>query len=325
MATLPVTVYKWDDDNAPVIANGNTSEIINVLKKCLVEGYGDKQPLGWSIALEELANNKIAFRNDTTHGSGSFVVFKGRNTIDDDQGVEFQGCMSMTSFDDLFLEGNPQGFRVKTNYGNHNCDKWIVIGTEIGFYFIADQLGEYFHLGALYNCCFYVGDIISSQTNDLGRFIAIASAILNSAGYAADNSSSGWGISLSYLQNASQSEIKPFAIPQTNGVQLTQFELNKAQGVSNSYTGGNTNILHSVALLTDEAIQDSEGEGSRFSYLTPWFRGTLPGFFMAERNFSKEMLWPALLKFNNTEYLLLKNGRASYRSNTLINMDEWHV
>ena len=62
-----VTVYRWDDPGAPQIVDGRPSEFINVFKKCLVEGYGDKQPLGWQVQLEE-AINKISFINDVTAG-----------------------------------------------------------------------------------------------------------------------------------------------------------------------------------------------------------------------------------------------------------------
>ncbi len=326
MATLPVTVYRWDDANAPVIANGLTSEIIECLKKCLVEGYGDKQPLGWTIAFEELAANKIAFRNNTDQGgSGSFVVFKGRNQADDDQGVEFQPCLSMTSFDDLFLAGNKQGFRLKTNYGTYNADKWIIIGTAIGFYFIADQLGEYYHVGSLYNCCMYVGDIASSQHNDIGRFIGMSSPIHNNAGYAGDTDN-GWGSSLSYLQHSGPNiGIKPFDIAQTNGVQTVKYKITQAKSVAAIDQSSLTNILHPVSLLTEEDEIDNEGNTPFNSYLAPWFRGYLPGFFMAARNFPKNLLWPALIRFQDDNYLLIKSPASNYRSNTLIKLGEWYV
>lgn len=72
---LPVTVYRWDDDGAPQITNRTPSEMVDVLKKVLVTGYGTKASLGWNIAFEDVGTQKIAFRNNTTLGSGGYVQF----------------------------------------------------------------------------------------------------------------------------------------------------------------------------------------------------------------------------------------------------------
>ena len=45
----PVTIYRWDDVGAPQIVDGKPSEYMNMLKKCLVEGYGSKASLGWTV------------------------------------------------------------------------------------------------------------------------------------------------------------------------------------------------------------------------------------------------------------------------------------
>lgn len=77
---LPVTVYRWDDAGAPQLSKGiKPSELINVLKKCLVDGYGSKQGAGWSVPFMDLASNQIVFRNSTLQGSGSFVKFWPRS------------------------------------------------------------------------------------------------------------------------------------------------------------------------------------------------------------------------------------------------------
>lgn len=44
---MPVRVYRSTDQGAPTL-NGTAGSLINVLSACLVDGYGGKQPAGWS-------------------------------------------------------------------------------------------------------------------------------------------------------------------------------------------------------------------------------------------------------------------------------------
>jgi hypothetical protein len=62
-------LYTWEDIGAPVLTP-SLGGIINVLKKVLVEGYGDKAGLGWEIVFEQA--EKIVFRNK---GTRMFVRF----------------------------------------------------------------------------------------------------------------------------------------------------------------------------------------------------------------------------------------------------------
>jgi hypothetical protein len=62
-------LYTWEDIGAPVLTPYKGS-IVNVLKKVLVEGYGDKPGLGWEIVFEQA--EKIVFRNK---GTRMFVRF----------------------------------------------------------------------------------------------------------------------------------------------------------------------------------------------------------------------------------------------------------
>lgn len=58
-------IYRSTDSGAPVLT-GAVSALINVLDKCLVEGYGDKVPAGWSKPFT--GTNKAAFRNSVAAG-----------------------------------------------------------------------------------------------------------------------------------------------------------------------------------------------------------------------------------------------------------------
>lgn len=53
---VPVTVYRWDDAQAPVL-DKMPNCVASIFKACLVTGYGSKQPAGWSMAYEDMTTN----------------------------------------------------------------------------------------------------------------------------------------------------------------------------------------------------------------------------------------------------------------------------
>ena len=73
-------VYKSTDSGAPTL-NGTKGTLITVLKACLVNGYGAKAGAGWTIALEDAANYKIIFRNDSTTGTGRYFRIQDNGRV----------------------------------------------------------------------------------------------------------------------------------------------------------------------------------------------------------------------------------------------------
>ena len=65
-------IYRWDDDNAPV-ASGQAGSGIALLRACLVDGYGDKQPAGWSMPYSNSEGTLAAFRNNPETGTGFYL------------------------------------------------------------------------------------------------------------------------------------------------------------------------------------------------------------------------------------------------------------
>ena len=49
---VPVTVYRSTDEGAPQLSDAPGS-LKTVLKACLTNGYGTKQPLGWEMQYED--------------------------------------------------------------------------------------------------------------------------------------------------------------------------------------------------------------------------------------------------------------------------------
>lgn len=58
---VPVKVYKWDDEGAPVL-DKTPAGVGVVLKACLSTGYGSKQPAGWELTHEDAESNTKIFK-----------------------------------------------------------------------------------------------------------------------------------------------------------------------------------------------------------------------------------------------------------------------
>lgn len=68
----PPNVLMATDTDAPV-ACGLKGSLIEVFKKTLVEGYGEKQPLGWTLEYENPEKTIAVFRNDPIKGNGVYL------------------------------------------------------------------------------------------------------------------------------------------------------------------------------------------------------------------------------------------------------------
>lgn len=66
-------IFKSSDGGAPVLS-GTTGSLINLLRKCLVDGYGTKTPAtGWTLEYINGTLDIAAFRNSPTLGSGCYL------------------------------------------------------------------------------------------------------------------------------------------------------------------------------------------------------------------------------------------------------------
>jgi len=99
---MATTVYSSTDAGAPVLDKAQGT-MINVLKGCLVNGYGTKPAAGWSVTLDDPVNFMTVFRNATTTnakghtGSGYYWRVKddGAPTTNDTTG-SYMGAAAIT-------------------------------------------------------------------------------------------------------------------------------------------------------------------------------------------------------------------------------------
>lgn len=121
------TLYKWDDAGAPQI-DATASSLLTVLRKVLVEGYGSKSPLGWTISFEDAPLQRTVYRNA---GGGGEVRFQPYTTPSANH-VQFWGGKSFSNIDtilhqcqlDVIVTGSPAML----------MDRWAIIGTQHAFY-----------------------------------------------------------------------------------------------------------------------------------------------------------------------------------------------
>ncbi|QNN97198.1 hypothetical protein P9A51_gp43 [Xanthomonas phage Xp12] len=92
---MTVRVYSSSDPSAPVLTGSNAGDLLNLLTKCLVDGYGSKAGAGWTKPFT--ATNRAAFKT----GAGS----RGRYLyVDDTRGsstyaARVYGMDTMTGID----------------------------------------------------------------------------------------------------------------------------------------------------------------------------------------------------------------------------------
>ena len=101
-----VTICRHTDEGAPQIVEGRPSEYYDVFKKCLVEGFGNKSPLGWTITEEHTDSPFIAFQNDINNGgSGGYFTITAANN-NPIQVMIGQSCLDFINRDTMFRKGD---------------------------------------------------------------------------------------------------------------------------------------------------------------------------------------------------------------------------
>ena len=174
-----VSVFRWDDVGAPQILTGKPSEIFSILKAVLVDGYGSKQALGWSVSYESSNPLAIIFKNNTLlGGSGSEIKFRAATNQDPANGVIFgSSAYYFTDINNAYRQSGEHAFNAKSG-----VRAWIIIGNASGFYLIMSVHRQFVNspsskmagVGSS-SVHAYFGDFKSVFSNDPGRCIAIAS------------------------------------------------------------------------------------------------------------------------------------------------------
>lgn len=174
-------VYLSTDDNAPVVSGANSACIINLIKKCLIDGYGDKAPVGgWTMPYANAEGTQAVFRNDHEGGATGFYLL-----IDSKQSsynnYYYAGAFeSMTSVSaGVFPFGWSNSSKQPKNgglqssvYDDTQSRAWIVAATKkwlfVNVYYNATTLPAAADAGTSNNhsCGFWFGDIERRHPDD---------------------------------------------------------------------------------------------------------------------------------------------------------------
>jgi hypothetical protein len=173
---LPVTVYRWDDVGAPQLTTPKPSEIINILQKCLVDGYGSKSPLGWTKEYENLTTRQAAFRNSPITGSGGYFKIWSHDGSDSANALtRLTSAVSMSDIDTFFKKS----YNTAIHAFNSAYNRWVILGTTRAFYLILSTNGPMGGNNALWDNTAYIGDFDPFIPGDLNTFITIGNTNAN--------------------------------------------------------------------------------------------------------------------------------------------------
>lgn len=295
MASYPVTVFRWDDPGAPQL-DGTLSALYNVLQKVLVEGYGDKMPLGWTRSYYDAATFKSAWRNNAAAGgSGGSVYFYSTDGADAvGKYARLTGCKSITEAG--VITGPNRITAIRTNGGSDGA--WFIIGSTIGFYlFIYRKTGDTSLIApasASYSERYgiYAGDFFSRIPNDAGRFIILQN-VLSTGDNSSVSDANGNFSRLSYL-NVTSEGVLTLWDADNGGSSRTSYRVstnnNGSNSGSNDSSGGISYDLNLQQMISPVTIDSNENFGMNtvvdrlnvrrvISTISPTFRGVLPNLY----------------------------------------------
>ncbi|WP_257325624.1 hypothetical protein [Pseudoalteromonas rhizosphaerae] len=320
MAT-PVTVYRWDDAGAPQIVDGKPTEYINLFKKCLVEGYGEKQGLGWQVQ-DESPLNQISFMNA---GSGGSFVF-GSESGGDIAGekIKMQCCQSFIDFDNLVQPSQYSLYR--TNYSG-TFKEWMIIGTNAAFYFVNKRENQTKPANLVYTTypVFFVGDFKPFTPGDQNTFIFWG----GHSGSDHTNPASAQYISGQMVDSSMGRIIRTYTMdspPQQVDCSIVNLigngRHNSLDSVIKKQTPEVTFLSPNYLTISNSAYHNDAYAESNNSVTNPLIRGLIPGLYVSQQTgFYDELLY-FIKKINGVDYFNIPSTNNA-ASAVWINMEEW--
>lgn len=145
---LPVTMYRWDDPGAPQLSQTQGSAV-DVIKKCLIDGYGTKEPAGWVI--EEISSdNKNMIFSPKSRAWMYLIYDDGRNSYWGNRGAMVGAIDAYNSIEEPISSLNYSDWtsrpRNDPSYYNQVIDKiaskWVILADEESFYLLLNDIGS---------------------------------------------------------------------------------------------------------------------------------------------------------------------------------------
>lgn len=313
---LPVTVYRYTDAGAPQLTNGTPAEWINILKKVLVEGYGSKAPLGWTLEFENAGAYKAAFRNSVADGgTGGYVQFwssTGTNAVN--TGMNFQSAASMSALDTFVKPGYGRQLSITTGFRG-----WEIIGTSRGFYIISHYTTNLLNgtpSGLVFSQTYFIGDIYSLHSGDAGVFTIISGTSNTSDVY----TSSSFGIN-----HNQHIFLRLYAADGTASNYF--YTILKIHSYQNSNLDGNAeelginHLMSQMSIFGNQTALDTNSVMQNNSSVMPYCRGVIPGLYVSNFAGYRTENWPKELVAGDIKWVLL---RSNYYTGYWIKTGTWY-
>lgn len=319
--SLPVTVYRWDDAGAPQITAGTPSEIIDVLRKCLVDGYGTKAGAGWSVAFEDAAAFKIAFQNSTVDGSGGYVQFWSNNgTNNSSDSVVYKAAQGMPALDSFIRAGYSEVIKGNLNYAYYN--HWMIIATSTACYLFMMRSSITTMYKGYYSV--FIGDFDSFIQNDAAKFIG-------SSGQGADRTSD---TSITFASQAlfySSLQCKPILYGTdaddtaiTGSVSIFNAVITDSLVPEANDIDANITLNFVDVLIKASASQDNTGVVGMISTRQPYIRGKMPGLLESTYAGYTSQSFPYIREFFGQQYMLCPTFDSKTGLRYWLNIEEWY-
>lgn len=179
---MAVTVYKSTDGSAPVLT-GTAGDLVNLLDKCLVAGYGSQSGAGWSKPFT--AANKAVFRQGGGNQMYLDVDDSAAATAKEARAKGYEVMTAVATGTNPFptVAQSTNGLFIrKSTTADATARVWILIADDRSFYLFvltADTAGTYF--------TFHFGDFYSMLVGDSYRTHIIARSTENSGLVSVEN------------------------------------------------------------------------------------------------------------------------------------------
>lgn len=186
------TIYRYSDSAAP--ARPTTAQgVIDILKACLVTGYGAKAAAGWSIKFEDATyivfrNAKNDFALRITKATGAINIADDYTNITTPTGTEWQtGAGTSFTMNALPYAAANSGYEFN----------WCLIATDKVFYYFQTEVARVEAMGGSLTDvfrCLFCGEFIHHLAS-VGENAAFVCATYPIAASAATNARSAFNVS----------------------------------------------------------------------------------------------------------------------------------
>ena len=188
-------LFESTDTDAPQLSDAPGS-LLDVLRACLVDGYGSKASLGWETVFYDAATYKWVFRQKESKANRPYI-----RLVDDNGYSSYKYSNHVYIYDfmyDIDRGVNRQPISTDSNYASvfRKVDTtgnkpWKVIGDDFGFWFLVKHWDGDATYGDLW-CPYYMGDFISWSLEYKYPFVWLPASYYGSFDFLGNGYSSGY-------------------------------------------------------------------------------------------------------------------------------------